>query len=777
VRRLPLRAWLLLALAAAVALALATVVAVRDERVERRLTHVVRSLGFTGEDALADHFVRGRLAGARPLRPTVLQFGPDRRLYVAQQNGTIRVYTVARTGPSAYRVDATETIAVIARLPNHDDDGSAAPRVRGRQVTGMLVVGSAAQPVLYVSSSDPRVGGRDSGDTNLDTNSGVLSRVTRAGGVWRRHDLVRGLPRSEELHATNGLALSADGRTLYVAQGSNGNAGAPSHKFAGLPQYALSGAVLEVDLEAIGDDTYDLPTLRRTDEPFGGDDGRNQAVLDPRGPVRLYATGYRNPYDLVRTRSGRLYTVDNGMNAGWGGLPEGEGTPACTNAPRDGGGDEPDTLHLVERGGYAGNPNPTRANRTNRFDGRSPVPSARPEECDWRDPGRENGGLVTFDESTNGLTEYRGGGLGGELRGNLLTVSFDGSVYRIELSGDGRSAKRRLLFVDATPVPLDVVAQPDTGPFPGTIWIAGYATGEIVVYEPDDYGLGRWETRRPSGVRRQEVSYVAAGGKLYLAGGDTRHEVYDPGTDSWRDVAPLPTKVDHIQGVALGGRVYYLGGLLAWPEPAVAAVLAYDPQADRFELGTPMARPRGAGGVAAYDGRIYYVGGLSDGKAVPWTDVYDPAAGTWERLADMPHARDHFQAAVVGDELYAIGGRDVDIDATTDAVDVLDLRTGRWRSGLAPLPTPRGGFAVAVLGDEILVIGGEGGGRTFDTVEAYDTRTNRWRELAPMRVARHGISAAVCGGVYVAAGGREQGGGEPTDVHEVYYAGAAKPCR
>jgi N-acetylneuraminic acid mutarotase len=444
---------------------------------------------------------------------------------------------------------------------------------------------------------------------------------------------------------------------------------------------------------------------------------------------------------------------------------------------RDGGGDERDALHLVVRGLYAGNPNPTRGNRANRFGGRSPVPAARPEECDWREPGSDNGALATFGDSTNGLAEYRAGGVGGELRGDLLTVSFDGSVHRIELADDGRSASSRLLFADATTVPLDVTAQPDGGPFPGTIWIAGYATGELVVYEPDDYGLGRWEPRRSSGVRRQEVSYVAAGGMLYLAGGSTAHEVYDPATDTWRDVTPLPTKVDHIQGVELDGRVYYVGGLLAWPKPAVAAVLVYDPQRDRFELGTPMARPRGAGGVAAYDGRIYYVGGLSDGKAVPWTDVYDPTTGEWSRLADMPHARDHFQAAVVGDELYVIGGRDVDIDATTDAVDVLDLRTGRWRSGLAPLPTPRGGFAVAVLGDEILVIGGEGGGKTFDTVEAYDTSTNRWRELAPLQAARHGISAATCGGVYVAAGGREQGGGEPTDVQEVYFAAAAKPCR
>jgi N-acetylneuraminic acid mutarotase len=182
--------------------------------------------------------------------------------------------------------------------------------------------------------------------------------------------------------------------------------------------------------------------------------------------------------------------------------------------------------------------------------------------------------------------------------------------------------------------------------------------------------------------------------------------------------------------------------------------------------------------VAVHEGRIYYAGGLNNGRAVAWVDAYDPDTGRWERLPDMPRPRDHFQAAVVGDRLYAIGGRDLEIDATTPAVDVFDLRRGEWRQGLAPLPTPRGGFAVAVAGAEILVVGGEGGGKTFDTVEAYDTRRNRWRELAPMRVARHGISAAVCGGIYVAAGGGEQGGGEPTDVQEVFFPSADPlPCR
>jgi hypothetical protein len=80
----------------------------------------------------------------------------------------------------------------------------------------------------------------------------------------------------------------------------------------------------------------------------------------------------------------------------------------------------------------------------------------------------------------------------------------------------------------------------------------------------------------------------------------------------------------------------------------------------------------------------------------------------------------------------------------------------------------RGGFATAVFGSEIAVIGGEGGGATFDEVEAYNTTTNTWRALTPMPTARHGIQAAMWNGAaYIAAGGTRMGGGGATDVHQV----------
>jgi hypothetical protein len=88
---------------------------------------------------------------------------------------------------------------------------------------------------------------------------------------------------------------------------------------------------------------------------------------------------------------------------------------------------------------------------------------------------------------------------------------------------------------------------------------------------------GTWQTRAPSGPVRQEVSYVQAGGKFYLAGGSTTHEAYNPATNSWTTLAPLPQNLDHIQGVTVGGKIYYIGGLLGWPGPHVSTVYIYDP--------------------------------------------------------------------------------------------------------------------------------------------------------------------------------------------------------
>jgi hypothetical protein len=434
---------------------------------------------------------------------------------------------VVRDGANDYQVIDTETINLIQNIPNYGDDGSLNPSVNTRQITGILVTGTATNLVIYVSSSDPRIGaGPGSNDLGLDTNSGIISRLTWNGSSWEKVDLVRGLPRSEENHATNGMQLDEVNNILYVAQGGHTNAGAPSNNFAFSTEYALSGAILSIDLDAIEalGLPYDLPTLNDptrpgnpdANDPFGGNDGLNQAKLIDGGPVQVYAGGFRNPYDLVITQASEMYTIDNGPNGGWGGWPDNEGPAGnCTNDYVDG---EPgfvnnqDNLHRIDGpGDYAGHPAPIRGNIAaglGFYDNASglfvfdpnptadwpPVPPSLidPIECDFQQPGVDDDALVTWDASTNGLTEYTAGNFSGALQGNLLAAGFDNTIQRIILDPASGSASTETLAANFGNLPLDITAQGDSvdDPFPGTLWVAVYGTGKISVFEPDDFDGG-----------------------------------------------------------------------------------------------------------------------------------------------------------------------------------------------------------------------------------------------------------------------------------------------
>lgn len=482
--------------------------------------------------------------------PTTLQWGPDDKLYVAEQKGGIKVLTVTQSS-GTYVVTGVETIDLVQQLPNHNDDGSENPKVSGRQITGLLVTGSADAPVLYVSSSDPRIGagsGSDNAELPLDTNSGIISKLSKTSSGWQKVDLVRGLPRSEENHSSNGMQLV--GSTLYLAQGGNTNAGSPSENLGYTTEYALSGAVLSIDLAAIEamplqnssgkhPYKYTLPTLDDPDrnnvsntsgatdpnDPWGGNDGLNQAKLVENGPVQVYSPGYRNPYDVVVTKANQMYIVDNGANAGWGGWPMNEGSGgSCTNQFRPEQYKEvsnKDNLHLVKKGFYGGHPNPVRANPEGAgvylrdpsdtegtwTNDSSQLPSdwppvppnlANPGECDFLTPGQEDGALHVWDASTNGITEYTASNFNGDMQGNLLAASMDGNVYRVGLNSSGTAVTQvnsiATFYQDADgpkPMPLDVTAQDDNGQFPGTIWIAIYAFGDkdnIAILTPSGSG-------------------------------------------------------------------------------------------------------------------------------------------------------------------------------------------------------------------------------------------------------------------------------------------------
>ncbi|MCR9014611.1 LamG-like jellyroll fold domain-containing protein [Aquiflexum gelatinilyticum] len=305
-----------------------------------------------------------------PSEGTALIFGPDNRLYLTRRKGEIQVYTIIKDANNSYTVSNHEIIFNVKNIPNYDDlgtpawDGNLSSR-KTRQITGIDVVGTASNPIIYVSSSDPKWGG-PTGDKVLDTNSGIITKLTWTGSNWDAVDLVRGLPRSEENHSPNAVEYTViNGKPyLLVASGGFTNAGAPSASFAWITEYALSAALLSIDLDAIEvlptkTDSrsgrkfkYDIPTLDDPSrpnvngiynpnepgydgidvgDPFGGNDGLNMGMIVENGPVQIFSAGYRNAYDFVVTEEGKIFISDNGPNGTWGGLPENEGIPSIVN--------------------------------------------------------------------------------------------------------------------------------------------------------------------------------------------------------------------------------------------------------------------------------------------------------------------------------------------------------------------------------------------------------------------------------------------------------------
>ncbi|PPU50004.1 ring canal kelch [Xanthomonas dyei] len=280
---------------------------------------------------------------------------------------------------------------------------------------------------------------------------------------------------------------------------------------------------------------------------------------------------------------------------------------------------------------------------------------------------------------------------------------------------------------------------------------------------------------------RHENSMVAIGERLYLIGGRDQRplDIFDTRTRRWSQGSAPPLMVSHAQAVVVSGRLYFVGGFTGdYPEEAsLTHMLIYDPQADTWQVGPeiPAHRRRGAAGAVVHEGMLYLVGGNTRGHMsgyVPWLDAFDTKTQQWTQLADAPHARDHFHAAVIDGKLYAAGGRRSAHESgntlaqTIPEVDIYDIQRGTWSVAPAALPTQRAGTAAIVRNGQLLIIGGESMRqvKAHGEVEAYDPARSTWTALAALPQGRHGTQAAAVGDdLYIVAGSGNRGGGPELD--------------
>jgi N-acetylneuraminic acid mutarotase/glucose/arabinose dehydrogenase/endonuclease/exonuclease/phosphatase family metal-dependent hydrolase len=416
--------------------------------------------------------------------PTSMQLGPDGRLFVATAMGQIYILTLnqaALANPTQIAVTSVQQLDDIYLKPSRTCNIGGDPfncqhqstTGSGRLTLGLLIdpASTTSEITLYVSNSgfSPLFT-----DMTIDTYSGTITRLRLAPNtdtadpndyqVIEHQDLVVGLPRSREVHAVNGMSIGPDG-WLYLTVGGNTNAGQPSEFFANLPEYYLSAAVVRLNLPG-------LPQALPIDVSIVN----TASDLTPlAGTFELYATGYRNPYDLTWHSNGKLYLNDNAANDGQGNTPDAaDGCPTPSITP----GDRPDDLNLVTPGAYGGHPNPARGECV--FDdGAIYSPTLAPHSS-FIQPmlAYQNG------SSTNGIVEYTSDAFNGLMKGNLISATWAGNqnVRRVVLNSTGTAVLEEHNlggFIE----PLDVATDPT-----GNIFVAEHGASRIALLIPTQLG-------------------------------------------------------------------------------------------------------------------------------------------------------------------------------------------------------------------------------------------------------------------------------------------------
>lgn len=140
------------------------------------------------------------------------------------------------------------------------------------------------------------------------------------------------------------------------------------------------------------------------------------------------------------------------------------------------------------------------------------------------------------------------------------------------------------------------------------------------------------------------------------------------------------------------------------------------------------ATPRDDFGTAVVGSEIWILGGMTGerGNRLTSVEVLDTTTGRWRTARTrMPVGLASFESVAIGPRIYSFGGFDTDFKASGYA-GYLDTDTGRWHR-LPRLPHPRYAHTVTLHEGELWVVGGRDAGGPLDVIDVFDPGTGRWR--------------------------------------------------
>ena len=173
-----------------------------------------------------------------------------------------------------------------------------------------------------------------------------------------------------------------------------------------------------------------------------------------------------------------------------------------------------------------------------------------------------------------------------------------------------------------------------------------------------------------------------------------------------------------------------------------------------WETASRMPSARADFGAALVGDRIYVVGGR-DGylRTLSSVLVYDILTDTWSEAAPLPQALHHVAVTTDGKKVYVLGGLSGLAERPVDEAYAYDPLRNAWEE-LGQLNDFRGDAAAAYLKDSVVILGGVTAAGTDDAFERYDFEQKNWNGVKTMPTARRAFAAVVHEGALFALGGR-----------------------
>lgn len=371
---------------------------------------------------------------------TCIKIGVDGKLYMGTLTATVVVLE--------YNQDTLEVISRCSSAPLTDNNFKKDGNNAVRDILGIALDPRDPIPKPYVSTQTLFWFDRNRVDTSNTAawRNGAIDQLvpgTVAGDadiclVYEKR-IVSNIPVSNHDHGVNGLEFMQNG-DLLIAVGSFTNSGLPGYKLGNYWEAPNSAAILraKLSLGAGFDGTI----------AYTPDDNPKLAKITG-GDVENFATGIRNPFNLVLHSTNNVYATDNSCNSSFGNTaetcdedddnseyPTGNSQDWPGTVPHGSGGNQfsvsrPDKIVHVSEGSYYGHPNLNRGECAwvDPFDGKTGLDNPAPAA--YKAP------LDTLKSSIDGIVEYTADSVfGGALRGELIISSFNnGNTYRMGVNG------------------------------------------------------------------------------------------------------------------------------------------------------------------------------------------------------------------------------------------------------------------------------------------------------------------------------------------------------